>query len=177
MPRYLVVRTFDVGEQEMPFSMLQQAFDGLYPPGLQWYWRADFTREISDAAIEVHEKYGAQLPSGHSTMHLYPIDGAAARVSTDATAFGYRDGGWAGVIVGVDPDPANAARISQWAKDYWEELRPTSAGSAYLNMIHEEGQDRVRAAYGTNYDRLVAIKRRYDPENLFRINHNIPPEG
>ena len=164
-----------VGLHEMPFSTLQKAFDGLYPAGLQWYWRADYTREISDAAIEVHEKYSAQLPTGHSTMHLYPIDGAAARVSSDATAFGYRDGGWAGVIVGVDPDPANAALISQWAKDYWEELHPTSAGSAYLNMIHEEGQDRVRASYGENYDRLVAIKRRYDPHNVFHVNQNIDP--
>jgi hypothetical protein len=80
----------------------------LYPTGLQWYWRADFFNEISDTAIDVHRKFGTQLPTGHSTMHMYPIDGAASRVSGDATAFAYRDGGWAGVIVGVDPDPANA---------------------------------------------------------------------
>ena len=89
----------------MPFNVLQSAFDGLYPAGLQWYWRADFFNEISDAAIDVHAKYGAQLPTGHSTMHMYPIDGAASRVPEGATAFAYRDGGWAGVIVGVDPDP------------------------------------------------------------------------
>ena len=115
------------------------------------------------------------LPTGHSTMHLYPIDGAASRVPDDATAFAYRDGGWAGVIVGVDPDPANAGRISQWARDYWEELHPTSAGGAYVNFLMDEGQDRVKAAYRGNYDRLAQIKQRYDPDNLFHVNQNIQP--
>ena len=86
-----------VGLQPMPFDVLQSAFDALYPAGLQWYWKTDFFNEISDAAIDVHVKYGAQLPTGHSTMHMYPIDGAASRVPADATAFAYRDGGWAGV--------------------------------------------------------------------------------
>ena len=166
-----------VGLQPMPFSMLQGAFDALYPKGLQWYWRADFFNEITDEAISIHMKYAEQLPSGHSTMHLYPIDGAVARVPADATAFAYRDGGWAGVIVGVDPDPANAGRIAQWARDYWEELHPTSAGGGYVNFLMSEGQDRVKAAYRGNYDRLAAIKQRYDPDNVFRINQNIQPAG
>jgi FAD/FMN-containing dehydrogenase len=164
-----------VGLQPMPFSVLQSAFDALYPAGLQWYWRADFFNELSDAGIEVHRKYGEQLPTGHSTMHLYPIDGAASRVPADGTAFAYRDGGWAGVIVGVDPDPANAELISQWARDYWEELHPTSAGGAYVNFLMSEGQDRVKAAYRGNYDRLAQIKNRYDPDNTFHINQNIQP--
>ena len=125
----------------MPFTVLQSVFDGLYPAGLQWYWRADFFNEISDAAIDVHRAYAERLPTGHSTMHMYPIDGAASRVPADATAFAYRDGGWAGVIVGVDPDPANADRISQWARDYWEALHPTSAGGADVNFLMDEGQD------------------------------------
>jgi FAD/FMN-containing dehydrogenase len=166
-----------VGIQEMPFNILQTAFDALYPAGLQWYWRADFFREISDEAIEVHCRYGAELPTGHSTMHMYPIDGAAARVPPDATAFAYREGGWAGVIVGVDPDPANAERISAWAKSYWAELHPTSAGGAYVNFMMQEGEDRVRAAYRDNYPRLQEIKRRYDPDNFFHVNQNIPPDG
>ncbi len=165
------------GLHEMPFTALQSAFDALYPAGLQWYWRADFYTEISDAAIETHRKYGAMLPTGHSTMHMYPIDGAASRVSEGGTAFAYRDGGWAGVIVGVDPDPANAGRISQWARDYWEELHPTSAGGAYVNFLMQEGADRVRAAYRDNYDRLARIKERYDPDNIFHINQNIRPSG
>ena len=166
-----------VGLQPMPFSMLQGAFDELNPPGLQHYWRADFFNEISDAAIDVHVKYGARLPTGLSAMHLHPIDGAASRVPEDATAFAYRDGGWAGVVLGVDPDPASAPLISQWARDYWEELHPTSAGGAYVNFLMEEGQDRVRAAYRGNYDRLARTKRRYDPDNIFHINQNIQPAG
>jgi FAD/FMN-containing dehydrogenase len=166
-----------VGLQPMPFTVLQSAFDALYPAGLQWYWRSDVFAEISDAAIEVHRKYGAQLPSGHSTMHLYPIDGAASRVPADATAFPYRGGGWSGVIVGVDPDPANAQAISQWTRDYWSELHPTSVGGTYVNFLMDEGDERVRAAYGDNYERLAQVKRRYDPQNVFHVNQNIRPAG
>jgi FAD/FMN-containing dehydrogenase len=173
------VRTYGsplmMGMQPMPFNVLQSAFDALYPAGLQWYWRADFFNEISDAAIDVHRKYGAMLPTGHSTMHMYPIDGAASRVPADATAFAYRDGGWAGIIAGVDPDPANADRISQWARDYWQELHPTSAGGAYVNFLMNEGQDRIKASYRGNFARLAQVKERYDPDNTFHINQNIQP--
>ena len=164
-----------VGLHPMPFSVLQSAFDALYPAGLQWYWRADVFETISDEAIAVHERYGAALPTGHSTMHLYPIDGAAARPAPDATAFPYRSGGWSGVIVGVDPDPANNEAISSWAKEYWAALHPTSAGGAYVNFLMDEGTDRVRAAYGDNYDRLARVKATYDPGNFFHINQNIRP--
>ncbi|HEY7011414.1 MAG TPA: FAD-binding oxidoreductase [Streptosporangiaceae bacterium] len=165
-----------VGIHSMPFPVLQSAFDALYPAGLQWYWRADFFREISDQGIAVHEEFGDALPTPHSTMHLYPMDGAVHRVGTEDTAFAYRDVGWSGVIVGVDPDPANAAKIKDWAIRYWEALHPTSAGGAYMNfMMDDEGTDRVRAAYGPNYDRLTRVKAAYDPENFFRINQNIPP--
>lgn len=164
-----------VGLHEMPFSTLQQAFDGLYPAGLQWYWRSDFCTEISDSAIEVHRKYGALLPTEHSTMHMYPVSGAAARIGSKATAFAHREGGWAAVIVGVDPDPANAELISTWAKDYWEELHPHSSGGTYVNFLMHEGSDRIRASYGPNYDRLAAVKQRYDPNNAFHVNQNIPP--
>jgi hypothetical protein len=108
---------------------------------------------------------------------MYPIDGAASRVPADATAFAYRDGGWAGVIVGVDPDPANAARITQWAQDYWQELHPFSAGGGYINFLMNEGQDPVKAAYRGNYIRLAQIKNRYDPDNTFHVNQNIQPAG
>jgi len=164
------------GTQQVPFPALQSVFDALYPAGLQWYWRTDFFREISDAAIATHQEFGEALPTPHSTMHLYPIDGAVARVSSDATAFAYRDGGWSGVIVGVDTDPANAGRIKDWAVRYSETLHPTSAGGGYVNfMMAEEGSDRVRASYGQNYDRLARIKGRYDPDNFFHVNQNIPP--
>ncbi len=164
-----------VGMHQLPFNALQSAFDALYPAGLQWYWRSDMVAQISDAAITVHEKYGALLPTGHSTMHLYPVDGAATRVPSDATAFTYRDGGWSAVIVGVDPDPANAERITSWTKAYWDELHPTTLGGAYVNFLMDEGEARVRAAYGANYDRLARVKRAYDPGNLFHVNQNIKP--
>ena len=153
-------------------------FDALYPPGLQWYWKADFVRKLSDEAIALHVKHGALLPTMHSTMHLYPIDGAVNRVAEDATAWAYRDVTFSEVIVGVDPDPANAARLKKWTIDYWEATHPYSAGGAYVNfMMDDEGQDRVRATYGKNYDRLAEIKAVYDPQNLLRVNQNIRPAG
>jgi FAD/FMN-containing dehydrogenase len=165
-----------VGMAPMPFNVLQSAFDGLYPAGLQWYWRTDFFSELSDAAIDVHVRYGPKLPTGHSTMHLYPIDGAAARVPEDATAFAYRDGGWAGVVVGVDPDPAKAPELMDWTRNYHDELHPHSSGGGYVNMLmDDEGGDRVRASYRGNWDRLRSVKATYDPDNVFHVNQNIPP--
>jgi FAD/FMN-containing dehydrogenase len=130
---------------------------------------------LSDEAIAVHMKYGPALPTQHSTMHLYPINGAAQRVGNDETPWNYRDSTWAQVIVGVDPDPANNDRIMAWAKEYWEALHRYSAGGAYVNFMMDEGEDRVKATYRDNYVRLVAIKNKYDPTNLFRVNQNIKP--
>ncbi len=159
----------------MPYPMLQSMFDPIYPPGLQMYWKADFVKELSDEAIALHKKYGSELPTMLSIMHLYPINGAAHRVGKHDTPWAYRDATWAQVIVGVDPDPANNARIISWAREYWEALHPFSAGGAYVNFMMEEGEDRVKATYGDNYARLVTIKSKYDPTNLFRINQNIKP--
>jgi FAD/FMN-containing dehydrogenase len=157
------------------FPTLQSLFDPLYPAGLQGYWKGDMLNEISDASIAVHLKYGAELPTPLSTMHLYPIDGAAARVGRNDTAWSYRDATWNSVIVGVDPEPANRDKITNWTRAYYEALHPFSAGGAYVNFMMEEGQDRVRAAYRDNYDRLARIKKKYDPDNLFRLNQNIKP--
>jgi FAD/FMN-containing dehydrogenase len=165
------------GVQPMPHSALQGMFDGLYPPGEEWYWRADFVKEIPDEAVQIHTRFAEQLPSMKSTMHLYPIDGAAHDVGASDTAWSYRDANWGAVFAGVDPDPANRERISRWSIDYQEALHPYSAGGAYVNMMMDEGQDRVRASYRDNYERLAQIKRTYDPENLFRINQNIEPAG
>ncbi|HEX5155934.1 MAG TPA: FAD-binding oxidoreductase [Ktedonobacterales bacterium] len=159
----------------VPWPMLQSLFDGLFPPGLQWYWKADFFNDLSDQAIELHTKYAEQLPTIQSTMHLYPISGAVHDVGKDETAFNFRDANFAEVMVGVDPDPANNERMIAWARNYWTALHPYSAGGGYINMIMDEGQDLVRAAYGENYDRLAQIKAKYDPENLFRVNQNIVP--
>jgi FAD/FMN-containing dehydrogenase len=159
----------------IPHPALQSMFDGLYPAGHQWYWKADFVRELGDEAVALHVKYGSQLPTMQSSMHLYPIDGAASRVKNSQTPWAYRDATWAAVIVGVDPDPAKRGMISSWAKDYWTALHPYSAGGAYVNFMMDEGEDRVRATYGKNFARLSKIKKRYDPANLFRVNQNIKP--
>jgi FAD/FMN-containing dehydrogenase len=151
-------------------------FDPLFPTGLQWYWKADFFREIGDEAIALNVKHGALMPTMLSTMHLYPIDGVAGRVKNGATPWAYRDAKFAQVIVGVDPEPAKKDVISSWAKEYWSAVHPYSAGGAYVNFMMDEGEDRVRATYGKNYARLAKIKKRYDPTNLFRVNQNIKPK-
>ncbi len=163
------------GSQPMPLAVLNGAFDGLYPAGDQWYWRADFVKEVPDEAVALNTKFGELLPTGKSTMHLYPIDGAAHDVSSTDTAWSFRDARFAQVMVGVDPDPAKAPEIRRWAVEYWEALHPHSAGGAYVNMMMEEGQERVQAAYRDNYPRLSRVKAAYDPDNAFRLNQNIQP--
>src|SRR5256886_3398698 len=161
----------------LPHPPLQSMFDALYPPGLQWYWRADFVNEINDDAIAQYIRFGEALPTMHSTMHLYPINGAASRVGKTDMAWNYRDAKWAEVIVGVDPDPANNEKIISWTKNYYDALHPYSAGGAYVNfLMGDEGEERVKKSYGDNYDRLVAIKKKYDPDNFFRVNQNIKPK-
>ena len=161
----------------VPFPAAQSAFDVLFVPGLQWYWRADNFAELSDEAVARHSQLGSSLPTMLSTMHLYPLNGAAQRVGKNETAYSYRDALFSEVIVGVDPDPANAGKIADWCKKYWEALHPYSAGGAYVNFMMDEGKDRIQATYRDNYDRLVRIKRKYDPDNFFRVNQNIPPNG
>jgi FAD/FMN-containing dehydrogenase len=164
------------GVGEVPLPALNSAFDALYPKGDQWYWRADFVTELTDEAIAIHAKYAEQLPTGQSTMHLYPIDGAAHKAGPNDTAWSYREARYGQVIVGVDHDPANNDRLIEWARAYHDALHPHSSGGAYVNMMmHDEGPDRVRASYRDNYDRLVEVKRRYDATNLFRVNQNIAP--
>jgi len=158
-----------------PFPVVQSLFDGLFVPGLQWYWRADNFTDLNEEAIAQHAKHGSAIPTMLSTMHLYPVNGAAQRVGKNDTAYSFREALFAEVIVGVDPDPANADKITKWCKDYWEALHPFSAGGAYLNFMMEEGQERVQAAYRDNYQRLSAIKKKYDPGNFFCVNQNIRP--
>jgi len=160
---------------EAPYPMAQSAFDALYPPGHQQYWRADFVDDLSDEAIEAHVEYAWKLPTPQATMHLYPIDGAVHEVGSADTAFAYRDSRWAEVIVAVDPDPAAVDGMKSWVVDYWEATHPYSAGGAYVNFMMEEGLDRVQASYRDNYPRLAEIKKKYDPGNLFRVNQNIKP--
>ncbi|PKD45375.1 oxidoreductase [Rhodohalobacter barkolensis] len=160
---------------EMPYTALQTMFDGFFPPGYQWYWKGDFVREISNEAIKEHVRF-ANIPTPLSTMHLYPVDGAAHEVGSDETAWNKRDAQWSMVIVGVDPDPENTDKIKTWARDYWKAVHPHTLGGSYINFMMEEGQDRVEASYGDNYKRLQKVKAKYDPDNFFHVNQNIKPK-
>ena len=159
----------------LPYPAIQSMFDDILPTGLQWYWKGDFISEITDEAISEHVRFG-EVPTTLSTMHLYPVDGAAHDIKTDESAWFHRDANWSMVIGGIDPDPANNEKITQWAKDYWEALHPYSTGGAYVNFMMEEGQDRIKATYGDNYERLSKIKAKYDPDNFFHVNQNIKPK-
>jgi UDP-N-acetylenolpyruvoylglucosamine reductase len=158
-----------------PFPAVQSTFDGLFVPGLQWYWRADNFAGLSDAAVAKHVEHGSKLPTMLSTMHLYPVNGAAQRVGRHDTAYSFREALFAEVIVGVDPDPANAGKITEWCKKYYDALHPYSAGGAYINFMMDEGQERVQASFRDNYGRLAAIKKKYDSTNFFCVNQNIKP--
>ncbi|WP_046470119.1 FAD-binding oxidoreductase [Allosalinactinospora lopnorensis] len=161
------------GVTTMPYPAMQSLFDPLLPSGLQWYWKGDFVKELPDEAIDAHIEHAARKPSELSLMHLYPIDGAVHRVGQGETAWSYRDATWSMVIDGIDPDPSKAPAITSWAREYWEAVHPYTMGGAYVNFMMDEGDDRLRATYGANYSRLVAVKRAYDPTNLFRVNQNI----
>jgi FAD/FMN-containing dehydrogenase len=159
----------------MPYPALNGAFDGLVPPGLQHYWKANFVTELTDEAIAAHEEFGPQVPVVNSTVHIYSINGAASRVPADATAFGHRDATFATVIAGMWPDPRqNEANIA-WVRRYYEATAPHSQEGGYVNFAAADDQDRAQANYGSNYERLVEVKRRYDPGNLFHLNQNIVP--
>ncbi len=164
------------GAGPLPFAGLQGFFDQFYPKGMQGYWRADFVNELSDAAIAAHREHAELMTPGASTMHMYPIDGAVHDVGESDTAWANRDVQWAEVIYGTDPDPASGEAMRQWTLDYFDATHPYSAtGGAYVNFMMDEGQERVKATYRSNYGRLSRIKAQYDPSNTFRVNQNIQP--
>jgi len=163
------------GVQPMPLPALQSAFDGVYPPGHQWYWRAEFVEEIPDEAIEQHVAFARTMPTWQSTMHMYPISGAAQAVGPTDTPWGFRHANWAMVIVGVDPAPESVETLKNWTVRYWDAVHPYAAGGSYLNMVTEELPELVRRSYGENYERLRHVKAEYDPDNLFHVNQNVRP--
>jgi hypothetical protein len=163
------------GAGRLPLKDLNGAFDGLYSPGDQWYWRGDFVNEIPDEAIRQNREWNDRMPGFKCGSHLYPIDGAVHDVPAEDTAFAFRDANWSQVFIGVDPDPAMASTLRDWTVGYWEALHPHSAGGAYVNFMMEEGQARVKATYGGNHARLARVKAAYDPDNVFRVNQNIEP--
>ena len=121
---------------EMPYPAIQNMFDGLMPPGLQWYWKADFFNEVTPEMSAQLMAFGSNIPTPLSQMHMYPISGAAGRVPKDATPWAHRDAKYAGVIVGIDPSPENADKITKWCREYWDALHPFSSGGVYLNFYN-----------------------------------------
>ncbi|MEZ2391334.1 FAD-binding oxidoreductase [bacterium RCC_150] len=159
----------------MPYPVLNTAFDGLNPKGLQGYWKANFIDELNDGIIDAHSKFGSTVTSVNTAVHVYPIDGAAARVGSQDTAFANRGMKFAPVIAAQWQDPADNEANIAWARNYAEALRPHSAPSGYINFMDAEDQNRVAENYGVNYERLQAVKGKYDPGNLFHVNQNIKP--
>ena len=159
----------------MPYPALAGAFDALLPPGLQQYWKGNFYAQLTDQAIEAHLEHGPKVPTVNSTMHLYSINGAVSRVAPDATAFAYRDATFASVIAGAWPDPADNEANIKWVRDYSEATAPHSEEGGYIGFMADDDQGRIKANYRGNYERLVQIKRKYDPDNVFHLNQNIKP--
>jgi FAD/FMN-containing dehydrogenase len=159
----------------MPYPAINSAFDALVPWGLQHYWKGTFAKELTDEAIEAHLEHGPKVPAVNSTVHIYPINGAVQDVASDATAFAYRDVNFATVIAGMWPDAADNDANIAWVRGFYEATAPYSEEGAYVNFLSGDDQGRIRANYKGNYDRLVEIKRKYDPDNIFRVNQNIQP--
>lgn len=159
----------------VPYPAINAAFDGLFPPGIRQYWKGNFVKELTDDAIAAHVEHGPNAPSVSSTMHLYPINGSCHRIAPDATAFGHRDANFSMVILAASEDPERDAVSTKWVRAYSDAVAPHSEVGGYVNFMDDDDEARVRENYGANYDRLVQIKRQFDPGNLFRCNQNIAP--
>ncbi len=159
----------------LPYTALQQANDPTAPAGLQSYFKAAFLQDLSDEAIDAMIEYAAQATSPLSMIHIHQLGGAMNRVAADATAFWHRNEGFVVNIIGMWPTPVDNDKHTGWARGLFAALEPSMHG-AYINFLGDEGEARIRAAYGLNYERLVALKSKYDPTNLFRLNQNIRPD-
>jgi FAD/FMN-containing dehydrogenase len=166
-----------VGLGPMPFPVLQTVFDATSPPGLPNYWKADFVTELGDGVIAAHAKFGPRVPNPLSGAVTFSVSGAAQRFGKNDSAWSYRDANFSHVIYAVDEDAGAMPAHIEWVREYHEALHPYSAGGAYVNFLMDEGEERVAASYRDNYKRLAEIKQKYDPENLFRMNQNIKPNG
>jgi len=163
---------------EMPWTAINSLFDPFFPKGLQWYWKGDFVKTLPDEAIDAHIGHAAEAPTPFCLMHLYPIDGAVRRVGKDATPWGARDASWSMVIAGISPEPKDAEALKRWGRAYWKAVHRFNMEGGYVNFLDaDEADNRVELSYGDNYKRLAAIKAKYDPDNLFRVNQNIKPRA
>ena len=156
---------------------VQQTFDPGVPKGLRWYTKAHYLSSLPDAAIEIFLEHGALLPGGHSMVYLEPLGGAVSRIDPSATAFPHRKSLYTFHILAGWEDPGQDQVVMEWSRGFHQAMAPFADGGVYVNLLGEDETDRVPAAYGANYDRLVTLKNKWDPENLFRLNNNIPPSG
>jgi hypothetical protein len=159
----------------MPYRTLQSAPDAGFPLGRQHYWKSSYLKHLSDEAIEVMVRFVAEMPSPSSGVGLQQMHGAASRVDPAATAFPHRDEHYDFLILSQWADPSDSEENIRWTRGLFEAMQPFFEKGVYVNNLGEEGEDRVKEAYGANYERLVALKNEYDPTNLFRLNQNIRP--
>ena len=159
----------------IPFIQHQSMFDPMYPPGQLHYWKAGFVKSLSEEVMDVAIEHFPRRPSSQTSLMLEHIHGAASRVPVDATAFAHRFDGFNLSAFGVWEDARDNEVNREWVQGFWRDAQPHLSGRAYVNYLGQEGADRVREAYGPNYERLAALKRKYDPTNFFRLNQNIPP--
>ncbi|PZC45849.1 MAG: FAD/FMN-containing dehydrogenase [Chloroflexi bacterium] len=162
---------------QMPYVALQAMFNPLMPKGILSYAKSDYFDDITPEAIDTMIEWGAKKPSPLSLSHLNYYGGASSRVANDATPFAHRDAQFAYSQDSFWQDPSTSDIDIKWVQDYWQAMRAHSPRGSYVNFMADEGEDRVRESYGPNYDRLVSIKTKYDPTNLFRLNQNIKPSG
>ncbi len=161
----------------MPYPVINTLFDELLPRGLYHYWKANFAREVSDAAVAVHAAHGPEVPTLESGTFLMPIDGACHHVSPGDTAFAGRESAFSVVIAGTWQDPSDNEPNIRWVRDYYDALKPYSEAGGYINFMSGDDQDRAPDNFGANFQRLREIKAKVDPGNLFRLNQNVPPAG
>jgi FAD/FMN-containing dehydrogenase len=157
------------------YVQLQKAGDASFPRGHRFYWKAQFLRELTEAAAEALIDRFPSVPSASSFFVFQQVGGAIARVPPTATAYANRRAAYDSFPVSIWTDPAADEANIAWARDMYAALRPFATEGVYVNNLGDEGADRVKAAYGENYDRMVALKRKYDPDNLFRLNQNVRP--
>jgi FAD/FMN-containing dehydrogenase len=165
----------------MPYTQLQAMLEPGFPPGMQNYWKSNFLRALDDAAIDTMLDHFGRVPSPTSAVAIEAFGGAMSRVPDDATAFNHRHTPFNFLIVGIWPDAADDDAHIRWVRTFWDAMQAFSSGEVYVNYLGQEadeGAERVKAAYGAaKYDKLVALKTKYDPTNLFRLNQNIKPRG
>jgi FAD/FMN-containing dehydrogenase len=158
------------------YVALNTLFDAAFPyGGVQRYWKSSFLKELDDDMLDIMITRATKFLSPMSNVLFFHLHGTAARVDRNATAFGLRDDQWDYDVISQWTDPAEAARHIQWTRDFWNAVEPFASGQVYVNHLDAEEGTRIRAAYGPGYERLVALKNKYDPTNLFRLNQNIKP--